>query len=1084
MPKTIPGPKPLPLIGAAYTVDTDRLMDSQIDVARKYGEICAQDFPGQPRVVLIRSQRLVNELCDENRFDKQVHPAVANLREIGGDGLFTSDTVNPNWGKAHRILMPAFGPDALRNMYSDMCDIAEQLVLKWERLNKGTPIDVTSDFTRLTLDTIALCSFSYRFNSFYSESLHPFVQAMVGALIEAGDRSFKPDFVLKAMVRSRKRYDEYGQTLEQICNELIEDRRRDTTPDRKPDILDTMLNAKDPETGERLSNENVRYQLVTFLIAGHETTSGLLSFATYELMNNRDVLERARKEVAEAIGTRFPRYEDLPKLGYVDRILRETLRLHPTAPAFAVTPYETTTIGDNETGDGYEVHPGDTILVLTPELHRDPKVWENPERFDPERFTFDNAKDLAPNAWKPFGNGQRSCIGRGFALQEALLVLTLIIQRFDLEFADSSYHLKVKQTLTLKPEDFQITVTRRRDTKDAQSCDLSHDLSGDSRGEKVRGHAEVSVNVPSKSASKATRIEQGHNTPMQVFFGSNGGTAEGFANRIAERGKESGFYVSLAPLDDAVENLGTEGPVIIVTASYEGLPPDNALGFVSWIDDGSKESFSGLDKLTYGVFGCGNSEWANTFQRIPTLVDSKLSEYGGHRLLERGVGDVRADYLGEFDKWSEKLFASLAEHYNLSVETVTKTDEAAFSIEVLGPSDQAKDSFDEQEQDFLAVPVKESHELSKPSSSLRRHKYHLTLGLPDGCTYSTGDYMEILPRNSREAVEKALGIVGLPWATRIKVNGYDLPFDTDHELIAGDCFAQYFDLNAPVSKKAIVELAERAECPPDIHLLSSLTDDQIYLEKVVEQRLSLLDLASDLHAVFLTIEDLFRFLPPLLPRRYSISSSALAHPSEADLTISRILEPAYSGHGVYRGTCSSYLADSKNGTVLRARVVPGPEGFKLPTSEAPLILIGAGSGMAPLRAFIQELGFKHREGSRVPSATLFYGCTREEQDFLYSDELQEFVKEGILDVRPAFSREIAAVNGRDVKYIQDRIIAEKEDLLTKIKNGAHIYVCGAVNTVVPGVRDALVEVLSSEGNGEEQLDKLQKENRYSVESFS
>lgn len=1083
MPKAIPGPRSLPLIGAAYTVDTDRLMDSQIELARKYGEICAQEFPGQPRVVLVRSQRLVNELCDETRFDKQVHPAVANLREFGGDGLFTADTSNPNWGKAHRILMPAFGPGALRTMYSDMCDVAEQLVLKWERLNKGTPINVTSDFTRLTLDTIALCSFSFRFNSFYSESLHPFVEAMIGALTEAGDRSFKPGFVLKTMVRSRKRYDHHIEVLDKICNELIEDRRRDSNIDRKPDILDTMLHAEDPETGERLSDENVRYQLVTFLIAGHETTSGLLSFATYELMNNRDILERARREVAEAIGTRFPRYEDLPKLSYVDHILRETLRLYPTAPAFAVTPYETTTIGDDQPGDGYQVNPGDTILVLTPELHRDPKVWPDPERFDPDRFDFETAKDRAPNAWKPFGNGQRSCIGRGFALQEALMVLTLIIQRFDLEFADDSYHLKIKQTLTLKPQDFRITVSRRKDTQDDASLHISS--LGSDTGAHDRSDNKPTDSGREKAAAHSTRIVADHNTPMYVFYGSNGGTAEGFANQIAERGKDSGFNVSVSPLDDAVNNLKTDGPTLIVTASYEGLPPDNARGFVNWIENLSSEEIPDSDKLVYTVFGCGNSEWANTFQRIPTLVDSKLADYGGHRLLERGVGDVRADYLDVFDRWSDDLFSALANHYDLSVEESQRTEDSDLSIEILGPSDQPEKPHNSESEGFVGVRVKANREISEPSSDLRRHKYHLTLALPQGCTYSTGDYFEVLPRNSRESVERALSAVGLPWATRINVLSGKIPYSTGHDVIVGDCIAQGFDLNAPASKKAISELLTRAECPPDIKLLSSLTEDEVYLEKVVEKRMSLLDLAGQLHAVVLTLEDLFKFLPPLLPRKYSISSSALAKPSEADLTVSKISEPAYSGYGTYEGICSTYLAQSKEGTLLQGRVIPGPAGFKLPSDgKTPLVLIGAGSGLAPLRAFLQELEYKHSNGEDVATATLYYGCTRESDDLLYSEELRKLTEEGILVLRPAFSREVTRINGTDVKYIQDRLRAERDEILKQIDQEAHIYVCGSVKTIVPGVREAFVDILSAYGDGDDQLDELQKKGRYSVESFS
>ncbi|MCM3755272.1 cytochrome P450, partial [Bacillus licheniformis] len=158
-----------------------------------------------------------------------------------------------------------------------------------------------------------------------------------------------------------------------------------------------------------------------FLIAGHETTSGLLSFATYFLLKNPDVLQRARDMVDEVVGNDTPRIEHLARLRYVEQILMETLRIWPTAPAFAVTPLADTTFGGK-----YAVSPDDIIMILTPMLHRDTSVWgDDVEALRPERFAPENAEKLPPNAWKPFGNGARACIGRPFAMQEAHLVLIM-----------------------------------------------------------------------------------------------------------------------------------------------------------------------------------------------------------------------------------------------------------------------------------------------------------------------------------------------------------------------------------------------------------------------------------------------------------------------------------------------------------------------------------------------------------------------------------------------------------------------------------------------------------------------------------
>src|SRR5947209_6325822 len=157
----IPGPKPAPIVGTLPHIDPAAPVQSLMKLARIYGPIFRLETFGVEALV-ISSQELVNELCDEQRFDKKVHAPLKQVRDFAGDGLFTAYTDEPNWAKAHRILMPVFGPAALRNMFPAMLDIAEQLFLKWERQGPEQRIDVVDNTTRLTLDTIALCAFDYR----------------------------------------------------------------------------------------------------------------------------------------------------------------------------------------------------------------------------------------------------------------------------------------------------------------------------------------------------------------------------------------------------------------------------------------------------------------------------------------------------------------------------------------------------------------------------------------------------------------------------------------------------------------------------------------------------------------------------------------------------------------------------------------------------------------------------------------------------------------------------------------------------------------------------------------------------------
>jgi cytochrome P450/NADPH-cytochrome P450 reductase len=233
---------------------------------------------GGRTLTILSSFELIDEVCDEERFSKKISGALRILREISGDGLFTAYNDEPNWGKAHGLLMPAFGPLGLKNMFDGMLDIAEQMILRWERFGDAD-FDVADHMTRLTLDTIALCAFNYRFNSFYQNEMHPYVTAMVGALAEAGARSRRPGIATKMMLGARRRYEADIALQHQVADMIIEERRREPDGAAHRDLLNAMLNGRDPVTGERLSDENIRYQMVTFLTAGHETTSGLLSFA-------------------------------------------------------------------------------------------------------------------------------------------------------------------------------------------------------------------------------------------------------------------------------------------------------------------------------------------------------------------------------------------------------------------------------------------------------------------------------------------------------------------------------------------------------------------------------------------------------------------------------------------------------------------------------------------------------------------------------------------------------------------------------------------------------------------------------------
>jgi cytochrome P450 / NADPH-cytochrome P450 reductase len=209
---------------------------------------------------------LLNELCDENRFMKGVSGPLEQVRNGLKDGLFTAYHREPNWGIAHRTLVPAFGPLGIKDMFDEMYDIATQLVSKWARQGSDVPINVTDDFTRLTLDSIALCAMGKRFNSFYKQQMHPFVGAMVGFLSESGRRDNRTRFEMMLNSAPERQYQADIALMRSVAAEVVTDRR--TNPVDKKDLLNAMLFGKDLKTGQSLTDDSIMNNMLTFLVAG------------------------------------------------------------------------------------------------------------------------------------------------------------------------------------------------------------------------------------------------------------------------------------------------------------------------------------------------------------------------------------------------------------------------------------------------------------------------------------------------------------------------------------------------------------------------------------------------------------------------------------------------------------------------------------------------------------------------------------------------------------------------------------------------------------------------------------------------
>ncbi|KAK8240055.1 cytochrome P450 [Phyllosticta capitalensis] len=1049
----VPQPPGLPFVGNLTAIDAEFPLGSLVRLADTYGQIYRLNITGSTRVY-ISSQALLNEVCDERRFHKSVSNALQQVRNGVHDGLFTAyGPQEKNWGIAHRVLMPAFGPISIRSMFDEMHDIASQLVMKWARYGPANPISVTDDFTRLTLDTLALCAMGFRFNSFYTNDMHPFVQAMSDFLVESGNRALRPAIAQSLMRQAQAKYDADIELMQRTSQELIDARRK--TPVEKKDLLNAMLLGRDPKTGEGLNDQSITDNMITFLIAGHETTSGLLSFVFYYLLKSPRAYQKAQQEVDRVIGQGPVNVDHLSQLPFITSILRETLRLTPTAPIFTMESDVSTTLQGK-----YQVFPNEPIQCLLFKAQRDPAVWgEDAEEWRPERMMdgeFERITKEFPNSWKPFGNGMRGCIGRPFAWQEAMLVVAMLMQNFNFQLDDPQYNLKFKQTLTIKPKDFMMRATLRHGLNPTT---LEHALNGTS----------ASTPNPTRPVTPNPNGVQKSGIPLSVFYGSNTGTCEALARRLAGDAPSHGFQVkTVDSLDSANQNLPKDHPVAIITASYEGQPPDNAAHFVAWLENLKGSELKGVN---YSVFGCGHHDWATTFHRIPKLVDRVLEERGGKRVAVLGTADAAAgDVFTDFEKWEDEVFwTAMKEQYGSSGsgDSSAATTLDNFNVQVSAPRPSIL------KQDVKEARVLKNEVLSAPSVPEKRH---MEIQLPSDMEYSVGSYVAVLPMNPEENVARVMRYFGLAWDSLITISAATpTTLPTDAPISAHDLFSAYIELDQPASKRNVSTLLNLTKDSKTRAALAHLSGDAFSAE-VSAKRISVLDLLETYPTIALPLPSFLSMMPPMRLRQYSISSSPLTNPQTCTLTFAVLDAPALSGAPRrHRGVASSYLARLAPGDALHVAVRPSSNNaFRPPAQpeDTPVIMIGAGAGLAPFRGFVAERAAQVAAGRKLAPAVLFFGCRGRDADDMYREAFDEWEADGVVTVYRAYSRQSEHPDAADCKYVQERVWREREVVTGLWERGAKLFVCGSA-AVGREIKEVCVKIAvekRKEEKGGEEVD--------------
>ncbi len=527
--------------------------------------------------------------------------------------------------------------------------------------------------------------------------------------------------------------------------------------------------------------------------------------------------------------------------------------------------------------------------------------------------------------------------------------------------------------------------------------------------------------------------------PVTILVGSQTGNAESTAKKLAKKMIKMNFEPSVIDMGDyEKEKLPQESKLLIITSTYgDGEPPDNAADLHSWI---LSDSAPKLEGVSYSVLALGDREYPD-FCQCGIEFDQRFAELGAERVFDRVDCDV--DFDDEFKLWSEGV------------------------IDAFGGSAAATEELVEQEEDGYTkknpfpAEILKNFNLNDPDSVRETHHIEIELN-GSGIEYEVGDALGVYPVNDPEVVDQILA--ALPFNTK-----EDVPLPDGGEAPLREALIYNYDIRS-INKAFIEKWQERSGSP----FLRSLVeaDDKKEYEDFCWGR-ELIDLVVDYPADFSDAEDFAGVLKKLQPRLYSISSSPNAHPGEVHLTIAIV---RYNSHGRERGgVCSTWFADRSCGE--KARVfVHSNKAFRLPESgDAPLIMCGPGTGIAPFRAFLEERKIQEAKGENW----LFFGNPHAKTDFLYQEELEQMQKDGVLTrLDTAFSRD-----QKEKVYVQDRMLESGAEIWQWFENGAYFAICGDASRMAKDVDAALHQIVEKYGKkssdeAKEYMNQLKKEKRY------
>jgi sulfite reductase (NADPH) flavoprotein alpha-component len=529
--------------------------------------------------------------------------------------------------------------------------------------------------------------------------------------------------------------------------------------------------------------------------------------------------------------------------------------------------------------------------------------------------------------------------------------------------------------------------------------------------------------------------------PLLILFGSQTGSAEGLAKKIAKESQQRGFAPKVLALNDyEAANLAAVNKAVIISSTWgDGEPPDNAVNFWNWLNT---ESAPRLENLQFAILGLGDKNYSD-FCGASKKFDARLEALGAKRLVPRGECDV--DYETTAKSWIDSLWEKL-------VGQASSLSSSSAASDTWNGSAHTNGSLDTTSTGKMPVPplfdksnpfparLLKNVLLNQPGSSKEVRHYEISLA-GSGLAYEAGDALGVVPVNCPELVDDLLAALKCHGDEPVKIDETEVPLR--------EALTRHYEITKP-TQELIAVVGERGFANGLSPLLAPDRRDD--LKRWIFGR-DVLDVLG-LLPVPMPLAELLPLLRKLLPRLYSISSSSKAHPGEVHLTVSSV---RYESHGRPRkGVASTFLADRVGDAEFIKVFVQQSHGFRPPKNgDAPIIMVGPGTGIAPFRAFLEERAATDAKGKNW----LFFGDQKRSADFLYEEQLTAWRKNNFLTrLDLAFSRDQA-----EKIYVQDRMNENAAELWSWLEAGAHFYVCGDASRMAKDVDAALHKVIETAG---------------------